>query len=105
MTKSDVKRRFLLALLAVMVLGLPLAAGSIATAKPEEVGLSTDRLQRVREAVQQHIEARGWAGAFGTNVNMDPKEKMVTVVFIQNQGGSGALHRDFENAVMQAIIE
>jgi CubicO group peptidase (beta-lactamase class C family) len=47
----------------------------------------------------------GWAGAYGTNVNMDSKEQMVTVVFIQNQGGSGALHRDFENAVMQAIVE
>ena len=63
MTKSDLKRRSLLAVLGVAVISLPLAAGSIATAKPEEVGLSTERLQRVKETVQQHIESRTVAGA------------------------------------------
>ena len=42
MTTNDVKRRSLLAVLVVAVVSLPLAAGSIATAKPEEVGLSTE---------------------------------------------------------------
>jgi CubicO group peptidase (beta-lactamase class C family) len=55
--------------------------------------------------LRQSAGTFGWAGAYGTNVNMDTREQMVTVVFIQNQGGSGPLHRDFENAVMQAIIE
>ena len=62
-------------------------------------------LDPVAADLRQSPGTFGWAGAFGTNVNMDPKERMVTVVFIQNQGGSGALHRDFENAVMQAIVE
>ncbi|RPH54131.1 MAG: class C beta-lactamase-related serine hydrolase [Acidobacteria bacterium] len=66
-------------------------------------------VQVVQDAVAADLRQSkgtfGWAGAYGTNVNMDSQEQMVTVVFIQNQGGSGALHRDFENAVMQAIIE
>jgi CubicO group peptidase (beta-lactamase class C family) len=45
----------------------------------------------------------GWAGAYGTNQNMDPKEKLVSIIMMQ--GASGPLQRDFENAVQQAIIE
>jgi CubicO group peptidase (beta-lactamase class C family) len=45
----------------------------------------------------------GWAGAYGTNVNIDPQEKMVTIIMMQVS--TGALSRDFENAVMQAIID
>ena len=39
----------------------------------------------------------GWAGAYGTNQNMDPKEKMVSIIMMQ--GASGPLQRDFENAI------
>jgi CubicO group peptidase (beta-lactamase class C family) len=45
----------------------------------------------------------GWAGAYGTNQNMDPKEKMVSIIMMQ--GASGPLQRDFENAIWQAIVE
>ena len=45
----------------------------------------------------------GWAGAYGTNQNMDPKEKMVSIIMMQ--GASGPLQRDFENAVWQAMVE
>jgi CubicO group peptidase (beta-lactamase class C family) len=45
----------------------------------------------------------GWAGAYGTNQNMDPKEKMVSIIMMQ--GASGPLQRDFENAVWQAMLE
>lgn len=45
----------------------------------------------------------GWDGAFGTQTWVDPKEKMVTIIMMQTQ--TPALQRDFENAVMQAIIE
>ena len=45
----------------------------------------------------------GWAGAYGTNQNMDPKEKMVSIIMMQ--GASGPLQRDFENAVAQAMVE
>jgi CubicO group peptidase (beta-lactamase class C family) len=44
----------------------------------------------------------GWAGAYGTNVNVDPQEKMVTIIMMQTS--TPQLQRDFENAVMQAII-
>lgn len=45
----------------------------------------------------------GWDGAYGTQTWIDPKEKMVTIVLIQTQ--VVAVQRDFENAVMQAIVE
>jgi CubicO group peptidase (beta-lactamase class C family) len=40
----------------------PLAA-AVPTAKPEEVGLSTDRLRRIDELVQRHIAAGSFSGA------------------------------------------
>ncbi len=45
----------------------------------------------------------GWDGAFGTQVWIDPKEKMVSILMIQTQ--VPVVQRDFENAVMQALIE
>jgi CubicO group peptidase (beta-lactamase class C family) len=45
----------------------------------------------------------GWDGAYGTQTWIDPKEKMVTMVMIQTQ--VTPVQRDFENAVMQAIVE
>jgi CubicO group peptidase (beta-lactamase class C family) len=47
----------------VALLGLPLIAGTIPVGKPEEVGLSSERLKRVGEAVQRHIDAGNVAGA------------------------------------------
>jgi CubicO group peptidase (beta-lactamase class C family) len=45
------------------LLALPLAAASIQTAKPEELGLSTERLGRIHETIQRHIEASDISGA------------------------------------------
>ncbi len=45
----------------------------------------------------------GWDGAFGTHFWIDPKEQIVGVLMIQT--ANRGLHRDFENAVMQAIVE
>ena len=45
----------------------------------------------------------GWAGAYGTNVNIEPAEQMVTIIMMQTS--TGPLQRDFENAVAQAIID
>ena len=45
----------------------------------------------------------GWAGAYGTNVNIDPVEKMATIIMMQTS--TPALQRDFEHAVMQAIVD
>jgi CubicO group peptidase (beta-lactamase class C family) len=45
----------------------------------------------------------GWDGAYGTQTWIDPKEKMVAIVMINTQ--IVPVQRDFENAVMQAIVE
>jgi CubicO group peptidase (beta-lactamase class C family) len=45
----------------------------------------------------------GWDGAFGTHFWVDPKEKMVGLLMMQTSNQE--VMRDFENAVMQAIIE
>ena len=47
----------------------------------------------------------GWDGAFGTHFWVDPKEKVVGVLMIQTNNSNRELDRDFENAVMQAIVE
>jgi len=45
----------------------------------------------------------GWDGAFGTHFWVDPEEELVAVLLIQTGGRD--LHRDFETAVMQSIID
>jgi CubicO group peptidase (beta-lactamase class C family) len=45
----------------------------------------------------------GWDGAYGTLFWVNPREKMVEILMIQTQ--DQVLQRDFENAVMQAIVE
>jgi CubicO group peptidase (beta-lactamase class C family) len=45
----------------------------------------------------------GWAGAYGTNINIDPEERLVTIILMQTS--TPQLQRDFENAVMQAMID
>jgi CubicO group peptidase (beta-lactamase class C family) len=47
--------------------------------------------------------AWGWAGAYGTNVHIEPQEKMVTIIFMQTS--TPQLQRDFENAVFQAVVK
>jgi len=44
------------------LLALPLAAASIQGAKPEDVGFSSDRLQRIHEVMERHIQAGDIAG-------------------------------------------
>jgi CubicO group peptidase (beta-lactamase class C family) len=47
--------------------------------------------------------AWGWAGAYGTNVHIEPQERMITIILMQTS--TPALQRDFENAVFQAIVK
>jgi len=47
----------------------------------------------------------GWDGAFGTHFWVDPKEKLIGVMMIQTDNPDRQVDRDFENAVMQAIVE
>lgn len=45
----------------------------------------------------------GWSGAFGTHFWVDPKQKMVAIYLVQTSNGE--IQRDFENAVMQTLVE
>ncbi len=64
------------------------------------------------EVVKDSIEAGtyrsdgsfGWDGAFGTHFWVDPDQELVAVLMIQTSVGR-QIHRDFETAVMQAIVE
>jgi CubicO group peptidase (beta-lactamase class C family) len=47
----------------------------------------------------------GWDGAFGTHFWVDPKEKLVGILMIQTDNPNRELNGDFENAVMQSIVE
>jgi CubicO group peptidase (beta-lactamase class C family) len=47
----------------------------------------------------------GWDGAYGTHFWVDPKEKIVGIFMIQAAGGNRTMNPDFENAVMQALID
>ena len=120
----------------LLLLAGPRAAGpSIPTAKPEEVGLSSQRLTRINDMMQRHIShtlpgrpvgegyglsvrvlsdavvggsrlsdgSFGWSGAFGTHFWVDPKEEIVAILMIQTP--IREMRPEFENAVMQAIIE
>ena len=51
-----------LALLLSAVLAWPMSAAAPA-AKPEEVGLSSDRLKKVNDLIQRHINAGTFSGA------------------------------------------
>jgi hypothetical protein len=50
-----------LVVVIVAVLAWPIAAAS-PTAKPEEVGFSTERLHRITELMQRHITAGDFSG-------------------------------------------
>ena len=45
----------------------------------------------------------GWVGAFGTTYWVDPKEELTAILMVQTPGGP--LRADFQNAVMQAIVD
>ena len=47
----------------------------------------------------------GWDGAFETHFWVDPKEKIVGILMVQTNNPNRELDRDFENAVMQAVVE
>jgi CubicO group peptidase (beta-lactamase class C family) len=47
----------------------------------------------------------GWDGAYGTHFWVDPQEKLIAMMMIQTDNPDRQVDRDFENAVMQAIVE
>src|SRR5690348_9647781 len=54
---------FHLKLASFVLAGLPLVAASVKDAKPEDVGLSTERLGRIHETIQRHIDSHDISGA------------------------------------------
>ena len=48
---------------AALAVSLPLAAAGLPAGKPEDSGMSAERLQRIHEAVQRHIDAAEISGA------------------------------------------
>ena len=55
--------RFKLHAAVALLTALPLVAVSIPESKPEEVGLSRERLVRVKEAIQRHMDSNEFSGA------------------------------------------
>src|SRR5207249_4453408 len=49
--------------LAALLLAAPLVAVSLPAVKPEDVGMSTDRLKRISQMVQRRIDAGDLSGA------------------------------------------
>lgn len=47
----------------VLLFSLPLAAATVSTVKPEDVGLSSERLKRIGLLVKSHIDAGALPGA------------------------------------------
>jgi CubicO group peptidase (beta-lactamase class C family) len=59
----------------------------------------------VRAGYRVSAGSFGWDGAYGTHFWVDPKEKIVGIMMIQTDNPDRQLDRDFENAVMQAVVE
>ena len=67
-------------------------------------GLTVDVvLDAVQAGQHRSTGSFGWGGAFGTNFWVDRKEQLAGVLMVQTPGGP--LRADFQNAVMQAIID
>jgi CubicO group peptidase (beta-lactamase class C family) len=62
MQKRSAIKSLVLTVLCAAMLAWPLTAAT-PTAKPEEVGFSAERLKRIGELMQRHVEARNFAGA------------------------------------------
>ena len=73
-------------------------------ARGEGFGLS---VRVVSDAVARNTSLSngsfGWSGAFGTHFWVDPKQKMVAIYLVQTSNGE--IRNDFENTVMQTIVE
>lgn len=83
-----------------------LYSGAGAGTRPEGMGFGLSMevvLDNVRANRRTSNGSFGWDGAFGTHFWVDPKEKLIGVLMVQTPGTG--VTRDFENAVMQAVID
>src|SRR5262245_58615742 len=60
-------------------------------------------MDNIAAGLRESAGSFGWDGAFGTHFWVDRKEKLVGLLMVQESVTQ--LKRDFENAVMQAIVE
>ncbi len=80
-------------------------AGSVGGSPGKGFGLTVDVVLDGVAARGDHRSTGsfGWGGAFGTTYWVDPKEDLTAVLMVQTPGGP--LRVDFQNAVMQAIVD
>ena len=60
---QELMMRFRAGILFLLVAVLPVAAATLPDTRPEEVGLSKERLQRIHETIQRHIDSQDISGA------------------------------------------
>lgn len=60
-------------------------------------------LDSIKANRRTSVGSFGWDGAFGTHFWVDQKERLIGVLMVQTPGTG--VTRDFENAVMQAIVD
>jgi CubicO group peptidase (beta-lactamase class C family) len=60
---GGVMRRGAFVFSAILVIALPALAASVQTAKPEQTGFSSERLARIHDMVQRHMDAHDISGA------------------------------------------
>ena len=89
----------------VELMGSPYAPDTLpGRARGEAWGLS---VRVITDAVARNTSLSkgsfGWQGAFGTHFWVDPKEKLIGLLMVQTSNQE--MIRDFENAVLQSIVE
>jgi CubicO group peptidase (beta-lactamase class C family) len=83
-------------------------AGQLGRPKGMGFGLTVEVVvDPVRAGSYRSEGSFGWDGAFGTHFWVDPKAKLVAVFLVQAPAGpiTAGIQRDFETAVMQAIVD
>lgn len=90
---------------SVELMGSPFAPDTLpGRARGEAWGLSVRVItDAVARGTYLSNGSFGWQGAFGTHFWVDPKEKLVGLLMVQTSNQE--MIRDFENAVLQSVVE
>ena len=89
--------------LGLLAPGAPAFGQTLPAANPESVGLSSERLARVTDALQAHIDAGHIAGVVAAVVR---NGRLVTIVMAQlSPAGGRGFREEFKTGVYEAIIE